>query len=190
MVGDNGMQRIVRQPGLNGVRRVWRSILILAGLTIGVSGSAIDALHRAQAQSITENDYAAYLPLIAVNIPSEIEFNTGYVESCVPNAGVSYVDGTTAKYGALVNGQMVAFSYEPDGPIVAKIESGPHPGYPNWPNGFFSHILSTEGPRDGDWHFWVVNERNERISVMIYLHTDGWQGVDACQQAVIRFDNR
>jgi len=190
MVGDSDMQRRVRKPSFTSVR----SILILVTLVISLSGGGAEARYRAQAQITTENNYAAYLPLITVPItvpaPGEPEFNTGYVESCAPNAAITYVHGTTAKYGTPVNGQMVAFSYEPDGPIVAKLESGPHPGYPNWPNGFFSHILGTEGPREGDWHFWIVDSQEQRISVIINLHTDGWNGVDACQQAVIRFDYR
>lgn len=142
-----------------------------------------------QAQTRTDS-HTAYLPLIAFYVPYEIEFNTGYVERCVPNAGVSYVDGMTLQNGVPANGKMVAFSYEPDGPIVAKIESGPHPGYTDWPDGFFSHILSTEGSREADWYFWIVDQYDQRISVMIYLHTDGWNDLDACQQAIIRFDDR
>jgi hypothetical protein len=156
------------------------AIALTAAMTIG-QGAAL------QAQA-TVDPYGTYLPLVGADIRRS--FNTGYVERCVPNNGIMYVNGTTAYQGAPVSGQMVAFSYEPDGPIVAKVQSGPHPGYPNWDEGFFSHILGIGLPVEVDWHFWIVDGHDQRISVIVYLHTDGWQGVDACQQAVIRFDNR
>lgn len=166
-----------------------RGSLFVTGLVAVLAVFCVGSDYRVHAQS-TANTVKVFLPSIAVHLPQVIQFNTGYVEKCVPNPGVSYVDGTTAQGGTPVSGQMVAFSYEPDGPIVAKVESGPHAGYPDWPEGFFSHILSTGGPRDADWHFWIVDESNRRISVIVYLHTDGWEGSDVCQQAVIRFDHR
>lgn len=133
-----------------------------------------------------------FLPLVLDDSPPlpDYEFNVGIVERCDPNAGVTYVNGTTAKDGVAVNGAFVAFSYAPDGPIVAKIASGPHAGYPNWPSGFFSHILGVGGPRQGDWYFWVVDAQDQRISVIIFLHTDGQAGEGKCQQGVLRFDHQ
>ena len=133
-----------------------------------------------------------FLPLVLQDSPPppEYEFNVGVVERCEPNAGITYVNGTTARDGVAVNGAFVAFSYAPDGPIVAKITSGPHPGYPNWPRGFFSHILGVGGPREGDWYFWIVDAQEQRISVIIFLHTDGQAGAGKCQQGVLRFDHQ
>lgn len=153
-------------------------------------GTAPSAIVRAQ--TITIPSAQLFLPLVLQNsspVPA-YEFTVGQVERCEPNAGITYVNGTTAKNGATVNGAMVAFSYAPDGPIVAKIASGPHPGYPNWSPGFFSHILGVGGPRQGDWYFWIVDEQDERISVIIYLHTDGQAGTGKCQQGVLRFDSK
>ena len=144
----------------------------------------------AQAQTIPA--VQLFLPVVLQTSPPvpDYAFNVGLVERCDPNAGITYVNGTTAQEGAPVNGAMVAFSYAPDGPIVAKIESGPHPGYPNRPPGFFSHILGVGGPRAGDWYFWIVDEQEQRISVLIYLQTDGQAGEGQCQQGLLRFDQQ
>lgn len=144
----------------------------------------------AQAQTIPVGQL--FLPVVlqtSLPVP-DYAFNVGLVERCDPNAGITYVNGITAQDGLPVNGAIVAFSYAPDGPIVAKIASGPHPGYPNWSPGFFSHILGVGGPREGDWYFWIVDEQERRISVLIYLHTDGQAGEGQCQQGLLRFDHQ
>lgn len=165
-------------------------LLLLWGTLVYRWGEGPSAIVRAQ--TITIPAAQLFLPLVLQNSPPlpDYEFNTGVVEHCDPNAGVTYVNGITAKDGKAVNGAFVAFSYAPDGPIVAKIASGPHPGYPNWSPGFFSHILGVGGPRAGDWYFWVVDEQEQRISVLIYLHTDGQAGEGKCQQGVLRFDHQ
>lgn len=184
------------------VQSTWRQSLRLRGrrcwvvsmlLTLGAAlanGWFGQAAPLVLAQTIPAAQL--FLPLVRQNSPPlpTYEFNVGVVERCDPNAGITYVNGTTAKDGVPVNGALVAFSYAPDGPIVAKIESGPHPGYPNWSPGFFSHILGTGGPREGDWYFWVVDDQEQRISVLIYLHTDGQAGEGKCQQGVLRFDQQ
>jgi hypothetical protein len=118
------------------------------------------------------------------------EFNVALLQKCDPNAGVTYVDGTTYKNGQPASGYLVAFSYAPDGPIVAKIQSGPHQGYPGWRQGFYSHILQTNGPREGTWYFWVVDQNDKRISKMVEVRTDGQAGDGKCQQAIVDFDSR
>lgn len=182
----------------------WRSVICALPLSkarwlmvvITMLGCALayrwGVLHPNAAQAQTVPNAQLFLPLVLQHNPlqSDYEFNVGLVERCDPNAGITYVNGTTAKAGVAVNGAFVAFSYAPDGPIVAKIESGPHPGYPNWPNGFFSHILGAGGPRAGDWYFWIVDAQERRSSVIIYLHTDGQAGEGKCQQGVLRFDRQ
>ena len=116
-------------------------------------------------------------------------FNVAILQKCYPNAGVTYVEGTVYKNGQPVNGNMVAFSYAPDGPVVASIQAGPHPGYPGWSTGFYSHILGTNGPRAGEWYFWIV-ESGQRISEIAHIHTDGQAGDGKCQQGTIDFDSR
>jgi hypothetical protein len=128
-----------------------------------------------------------YLPLIASNLV--YQFNTGMVLRCDPNAGITYVNGLTKQQGQPASGYMVAFSWQADGPIVAQIQSGPHQGYPNWPAGFWSHILGANGPRAGEWYFWIVDDANKRISTIVHLHTDGEAGEGKCQQALIDFDS-
>jgi uncharacterized protein YraI len=117
------------------------------------------------------------------------EFNRALLQKCDPNAGVTYVEGTTYRGGQPVSGYNVVFSYAPDGPVVAKMLSGPHEGYPGWKTGFYSHIIGFDGPREGDWYFWIVDGSDKRISAIAHVHTHGSTGDDKCQQAVIDFDS-
>jgi hypothetical protein len=105
----------------------------------------------------------------------------------VPNAGITYVQGTLRMGGEAANGYRVAFSYAADGPVVAETTSGPHTGYEGWNPGYYSHILQVGSPREGDWWFWVMNGAGERISALGFVHTDGGPGDGQCQQAVIDF---
>jgi len=118
-----------------------------------------------------------------------LEFGRAVFQKCAPNAGVTYVEGTTYKNGQPVNGYNVAFSYAPDGPIVAQVVSGPHEGYPGWRTGFYSHILKPDGPREGNWFFWIVDGSGNRISAIGNVQTNGEAGDGKCQQAVIDFDS-
>jgi uncharacterized protein YraI len=117
------------------------------------------------------------------------EFNRAVLQRCDPNAGVTYINGTVYKNGSPVNGYNVAFSYAPDGPIVASITSGPHAGYEGWNQGFYSHILNPTGPREGNWSVWIVDGNGQRISAIGSVHTDGEAGDGKCQQAIIDFDS-
>jgi uncharacterized protein YraI len=117
------------------------------------------------------------------------EFNVAKLQRCDPNKGTTYVNGTVYKNGQPVNGNMVVFSYAPDGPVVASIQAGPHTGYPGWSTGFYSHILGANGAREGDWYFWIV-ESGQRISEIAHIHTDGQAGDGKCQQGIIDFDSR
>lgn len=117
------------------------------------------------------------------------EFNKALLQRCDPNEGVTYVQGTTYKGGQPANGYQVAFSYAPDGPVVASVQSGPHQGYEGWNTGFYSHILSTDGAREGDWFFWIMDGGGQRISQIAHVHTDGSAGDGKCQQATIDFDS-
>jgi len=111
----------------------------------------------------------------------------GKVNSCVPNAGITYVNGYVySRNGTGVNGVDVVFSTLPDGPVVASVISGPHTGYPQWAQGFFSHILGANGPRGGTWYFWL-RKNNQRISDIIILHTDTAAGTGKCQQGDLQF---
>jgi hypothetical protein len=118
------------------------------------------------------------------------EFNIAQLQGCEPNAGVTYVQGTTYRNGQPESGHWVVFSYAPDGPIVAKVISGPHEGYPDWNAGFYSHLLQAGSPREGNWWFWITDDSGRRISEMAQVHTDGVAGPGKCQQATIDFDSR
>jgi len=117
------------------------------------------------------------------------EFNRALVQRCDPNEGVTYVQGTVYKNSSPVNGYLVTFSYAPDGPQVATVISGPHTGYEGWGTGFYSHILQSNGAREGNWFFWIVDGSGTRISAIANVHTDGEAGDGKCQQAVVDFDS-
>ena len=89
-----------------------------------------------------------------------------------------------------VNGYRVAFSYAADGPVVAETISGPHTGYEGWNPGYYSHLLQANGPREGDWWFWVMDGAGARISALGFVHTHGTAGDGQCQQAVIDFHSQ
>jgi hypothetical protein len=118
-----------------------------------------------------------------------LEFSRAILQRCDPNGGVTYVQGTTYKSGQPVNGYNVVFSYAPDGPVVAGITSGPHAGYTNWNTGFYSHIIQHDGPREGNWFFWITDGSGKRISAIANVQTHGEAGDGKCQQAVIDFDS-
>ncbi len=115
-------------------------------------------------------------------------FSRARLVRCDPNGGTTYVHGTLRLNGQPVNGYRVVFSYQPDGPIVAGIQSGPHEGYWGWADGYYSHILQAGGPRAGDWWFWVVDDQGQRISALGYVRTDGYVDANSCQQALLDFE--
>ena len=117
------------------------------------------------------------------------EYNKGLVQRCDPNPGVTYVEGTVYRNHQPFNGARVVFSYAPDGPLVTQpVITGPHEGYLNWNDGFYSHIIGSNEARAGNWYIWVVDSNNRRISVTVHLETHGDAGAGRCQQAVIDFD--
>ena len=71
---------------------------------------------------------------------------------------------------------------------MATIQSGPHEGYPGGDAGFYSHIISANGPRVGSWYVWVVDSTGQRISEIA-----NWQSTgpgEGCNQATVDFDSR
>jgi hypothetical protein len=68
--------------------------------------------------------------------------------------------------------------------------TGPHPGYPGWNAGYYSHIIKATGPSlKGDWYVWVV-EGGQRVSEIAHWHSDGpvAQGT-GCNDATVDFSN-
>lgn len=119
---------------------------------------------------------------------STYKFNIVVVSRCERQPAGNWFEGTTYVNGQPQNGYWVAFSYAPDGPIVAKIISGPHQGYPGWKTGFYSHIISAAGPKAGTWYVWVVDDKDQRISeIGSWTSTGPGEG---CNQAIVDFDSR
>lgn len=115
-------------------------------------------------------------------------FNVAVVAKCERQPAGNWFEGTIYVNGVPSNGYFVAFSDAPDGPIRAKMESGPHAGYPGWKDGYYSHIISSSAPIAGGWSVWIVDEDNRRISVIATWQSTG-PGV-GCNQAVVDFDSR
>lgn len=106
--------------------------------------------------------------------------NRANLVRCDANAGSTRALGTVRLNGHPVNDYRVAFSWQPDGDVVARKSSSE--------GGQYTHILQASGPREGHWWFWVENTDGHRISEMAYVRTDKNPHAGGCQQAVIDFD--
>lgn len=120
---------------------------------------------------------------------TKYKFNIVVVSKCDRQPAGNWFEGTTYIGGQPANGYKVVFSYGPDAPpITAPVISGPHPGYPGWKPGYYSHIINATGPKAGDWYVWVVDDAGVRISE-IGKWTSTGPG-EACNQAIVDFDSR
>ncbi len=106
--------------------------------------------------------------------------NRAMLVHCHPNAGSTRAVGTVRLNGHPVDGYKVAFSWQPDGEVVATKGSSE--------GGTYTHILGASGPREGNWWFWIQNDDGHRISDMAHVQTDKDAHEGNCQQAVIDFD--
>ncbi len=122
----------------------------------------------------------------------EPSYNKAILQRCDPNQGVTYAQGTTYRNGQPTTACPVDLQrYAVDEAVVATVpKSGPHQGYEGWNTGFYSHIIQHDGPREGDWFFWIVDGNGQRISAAAHVHTDGFRRRRQGQQAVIDFDSR
>lgn len=120
---------------------------------------------------------------------TKYKFNVVVVSKCERQPAGNWFEGTTYIGGQPANGYKVVFSYAADAaPITAPVISGPHPGYPGWKPGYYSHIISASGPRSGDWYVWIVDDAGIRISeIGKWTSTGPGEG---CNQAVVDFDSR
>ncbi len=106
--------------------------------------------------------------------------NRAELVRCDPNGINTQVRGTVRRNGVPVDDYRVVFSWQPDGEVVARRNSGG--------GGQFTHILHGAGPREGNWWFWIENEDEQRISEMGHVHTHEGSDAGNCQWAVIDFD--
>lgn len=106
--------------------------------------------------------------------------NKAQLVSCDPNGINTQVRGIVRHNGSPADGYRVAFSWQPDGEVVARRTTGG--------GGHYTHILSAAGPREGNWWFWIENEDEHRISEMGHVQTDSGVQAGSCQWAVINFD--
>lgn len=120
---------------------------------------------------------------------TKYKFNIVVTSRCERQPAGNWFEGTTYIGGQPANGYKVVFSYAPDAaPITEPVISGPHPGYPGWKTGYYSHIISSSGPRAGDWYVWIVDDSGNRISeIGKWTSTGPGEG---CNQAIVDFDSR
>ncbi len=116
-------------------------------------------------------------------------YNKKVLYGCEPNAGITEVHGTVYFNHTPHNGARVVFSNKPDGQwITQPVITGPHTGYSDWSDGFYSHILGWNQARGGEWYFWIVDGSGRRISVIAHVHTDSVAGPGKCQKWTLDWD--
>jgi len=104
--------------------------------------------------------------------------------SCLPNCGISYIQGTVYVGQARTNGITVRLSWQPDGPVVADYVTGTDVNKP----GMYTFILEPTKPREGTWYVWLIDGTGKRISQIGNINTTlNCEGAGACQQGVIDF---
>lgn len=120
---------------------------------------------------------------------TKYKFNIVVTSRCERQPAGNWFEGRTYIGGQPANGYKVVFSYAPDAPpITAPVISGPHPGYPGWNTGYYSHIVNATSPKAGDWYVWIVDDAGVRISeIGKWTSTGPGEG---CNQAVVDFDSR
>lgn len=158
---------------LAGIIILWLALLVVVGDDAQASTLPVGPRYTSK----------VYLPIVH----TAVRYPVGAVIRCDPNAGITYVNGMIYKGDQPVNGATIVFAVQPGEPHIAEIISGPHQGYPNWANGFFSIILGANGARKGEWYFWIIGDKRQRDSVIIHLHTDALVFPTSCQQALIYF---
>ena len=128
-------------------------------------------------------------PTTAPAPSNNYKFNIVVTSKCERQPAGNWFEGTTYVGGQPANGYKVVFSYAADAaPITAPVISGPHDGYPGWRTGYYSHIISANGPRAGTWYVWIVDDSGNRISeIGNWTSTGPGEG---CNQAVVDFDSR
>ncbi|NJN82395.1 MAG: hypothetical protein HC802_09065, partial [Caldilineaceae bacterium] len=120
----------------------------------------------------------------------QYKFNITAVSKCFPQKAGTWFEGKTYVNGQPKSGYKVVFSYAPDAaPSTEPMISGPHPGYEGWDQGYYSHIISASGPREGNWFVWVVDDGGNRISEIANWQSTG-PGDGGCNQAAVDFDSR
>jgi len=116
-------------------------------------------------------------------------FNIQVVSKCERQPAGNWFEGKTYVGGQPKSGYKVVFSAGPDGGWITEPQTtGPHPGYPGWDQGYYSHIIRNVGPIAGTWYVWVVDDAGQRISEVASFTTTG-EG-EGCNQAVVDFDSR
>ena len=100
---------------------------------------------------------------------------------------MTWFEGTVYVNGQPANGYKVVFkSYlvPGDQPATNPAVSGPHDGYTDWPNGYYSHIVNDHFEKK-HLEIWIINDAGQAISDRVRWNSDGADG--PCNKAVIDF---
>lgn len=131
-------------------------------------------------------------PLPPVQPPPQPPTTSGFFRGtlkpvCTGDRNMTWFEGTVYVNGQPANGYQVAFkSYlvEGDAPATTPAVSGPHDGYTNWPNGYYSHIVNDYFVKK-HLEIWIIDNNRQAISDRIRWDSDGPDG--PCNKAVIDF---
>lgn len=117
--------------------------------------------------------------------PAPAFYYRAVVQSCLPNAGITYIQGTVYEGTTPQTGKRVRLSWIPDdaNPPVPDYVTGTDPTRP-----IYTFILDPQKPREGNWYIWVVDATGKRISELANVRTTASaSGAGACQQAIVDF---
>jgi len=128
----------------------------------------------------TSTPTATVTPTATPTPASPYLFDTAEIADCQPNDQSSRFAGYVKRAGQPVAGYRVVFSYEPDGNWVTQPAITQ-----STPLGFYTHIIGVGIARAGNWFAWIVDENNQRISVLASFTTDGPGG--ACNIVTVNF---
>lgn len=109
---------------------------------------------------------------------------------CGNVGGQVWFDGYVTTDGQPDNGVLVVFKsrLEPgDTPVTSPAITGPHGVFPNWPNGYYWHIVdgNTTSARPKHLEIWLTDTKGNRISDKANWDTEGANG--SCNKAVINY---
>ncbi|MBX3013599.1 MAG: hypothetical protein KF832_18910 [Caldilineaceae bacterium] len=120
--------------------------------------------------------------------PSANNFFRGRVTPvCTGERNMTWFEGTVYVNSQPANGYQVVFkSYlvPGDEPVTAPAVTGPHDGYTNWPNGYYSHIVNDYFAKK-HLEIWVINNARQALSDRVRWNSDGPDG--PCNKAIIDF---
>lgn len=130
------------------------------------------------------------VPTAAPQPPQPTGFYRTSVRVYCDDASRVWFDGSVTDRGRAVNGARVVFKSRlvaGNEPVTAPAFSGPGTNHPDWPNGYYAHIVDADADDAQPKHLeiWVQDAWGNRISDYAYWDTDGRAG--RCNRARVDF---